>query len=157
MKILNKKLIDQYYKNELTFKNIADKVDSTYHFVRKEFKELNLPSRRNMYKYLNMDKDLAKNLMQKHSGIITRCTINMRYGHYYKMPFLNALEYANFCNKNKEKLEKMWDIYLKNNKELKYAISVDRINPEKGYLLENIQFFPYGFNSWKDNLTPLHC
>jgi hypothetical protein len=154
---LNEELIDKYYRNEITLKGMAKKVNVPYHIFRAEFRDRGLPSRKNMYKYLNLPRDLAKNLMQKHSGILTRCTIKMRYGHYYKMPFLNALEYADLCNENTELLLKLWKSYIRHNKELKYAISVDRIDTNKGYIVENIQFVPYGFNSWKDNLTPLYC
>lgn len=48
-----------------------------------------------------------------------------------------------------------WDRYINNNKNLKYAISIDRIDKNKGYILDNIEFVTHGFNSWKDNITPI--
>jgi len=63
---LNEELIDKYYRNEITLKGMAKKVNVPYHTFREEFKNKGLPSRKNMYRYLNLPKDLAKNLMQKH-------------------------------------------------------------------------------------------
>ena len=34
-------------------------------------------------------------------------------------------------------------------------ISIDRINNDKGYTVDNIQFVSVGFNSWKRNINPV--
>lgn len=151
------KFLDKYYKSQETYKTIAKKLDTTAYFIKKEFKKRNLPGRYDIKDWLNFEEELSERLMGKYSSILTRCTVGLKRPKYTGLEFINKLEYVQFCNKNKKIIENLWKNYLNQNRELKYALSIDRIDTSKGYIISNMQFAPYGFNSWKDNTTPLKC
>lgn len=95
--------------------------------------------------------ELNQLLRIKYKNIVGRCNGNFgdRYGHYKGFDYITNIEWVKFCNNNKEKLINMWNMYLQKNKDLKYAISIDRINNNKGYIMGNLDFVTHGFNSWK--------
>jgi len=96
-------------------------------------------------------KPLNKVLRDKYTDIIGRCTGSYGdvYGHYEGMDYLSIIGWVDFCNANKKDLNCMWEEYLKEEKSLKYSISIDRVDEKKGYLLNNMEFVTFGFNSWK--------
>lgn len=97
---------------------------------------------------------LNRLLRNKYTDIVGRCngSYGDTYGHYNGLEYITNIEWVKFCNKNKEKLVDMWQLYLDNSKDLKDAISIDRIDDNKGYCIENLDFVTHGFNSWKRNL-----
>ena len=44
---------------------------------------------------------------------------------------------------------------IKENKNSRYSISIDRIDNKKGYFIDNMQFVTHGYNSWKRNVRPI--
>jgi len=149
------KMLDKYYKGEISTADMADYFGVHRRTIYDMMAEHGITSKRKLWTIINLPEKLSKNLMNKYATLVDRCSKDRGGNNYYNLDYLNAKEYAEFCNQNKEKLLKMWNKYIKNNKELKYAISIDRIDTEKGYIESNIQFVPYGFNSWKDVTTPL--
>lgn len=97
------------------------------------------------------DKSLKKLLRGKYAHITLRCRGGSTdtYGHYLGMDYLSIIEWVDFCNKNMARIEKLWGDYLNSGKSLKFAVSIDRINNEKGYLIDNMEFVTHGYNSWK--------
>lgn len=104
-------------------------------------------------------KELDKKLNEIYSGIATRCIGNTNDKYKLKvydgLDYLSIIEWVEFCNNTKTKILNLWDDYIKNNKETKYMLSIDRIDNNKGYVIDNIQFVSFGFNSWKRNINPL--
>jgi hypothetical protein len=47
----------------------------------------------------------------------------------------------------------MWNFYNTNTRNLRYAISIDRLDDSEGYIKSNMEFVTHGFNSWKRNLS----
>ena len=90
-------------------------------------------------------------LRNKYKNIVGRCngSFGDKYGHYNGLPYITNIEWVKFCNENKNKLINMWNVYLSFNKHSKYAISIDRIDNNKGYINGNLDFVTHGFNSWK--------
>jgi len=98
-------------------------------------------------------KELNRLLRNRYSDIVGRCngTYGDKYGHYNGLEYISNIEWVEFCNLNKDKLVEIWYKYIIN-KDLKYAVSIDRIEDSKGYILGNLDFVSHGFNSWKRTL-----
>jgi len=148
-------MLDKYYKSETTISDMENIFDVSRGTIYSRMKEYGITPKRKIWTTIDLPNKLVKNLMNKYNSLVDRCTKKRRYQKYYKLEYLSIKEFAVFCNENKKKLLKMWDKYLTNDKKLKYAISIDRLDTNKGYIKSNIQFVPYGFNSWKDGITPL--
>lgn len=97
------------------------------------------------------DASLKKLLREKYAHLTLRCRGGSTdtYGHYLGMEYLSIIDWADFCNENMARIEELWKNYLSNRKDLRYAVSIDRIDNEKGYLIDNIEFVTHGYNSWK--------
>jgi len=74
---------------------------------------------------------------------------------YEGLDLLSESEFINLCNINKDRILEIWDKYLNSNRNLKYAVSVDRMDNSLGYTKDNIQFVFNGFNSWKNEINPV--
>lgn len=103
--------------------------------------------------------ELDKHMKNTYSGMATRCKGNSSNKYVLKSykgkEYLSIDEWVKFCNQNKKRLIELWKLYIEHDRELKYQISIDRIDNNKGYTKENIQFASHGFNSWKRNINPL--
>ena len=151
------KYLNDYYKGKITAKEIQKIEGLTRYKFRKIFKENNYAFYRDILSKLNFEDDLRYKLVKKYNSIKNRCNGESidKYGHYNNVEYLSIVEWVDYCNKNKDLIIKMWNKYLREDKEFKYIISIDRITTSKGYTKNNIQFVSYGFNSWKDELIPL--
>lgn len=154
-----KEHLDDYYKSKVGVTEICELVGSSPSTFRRWLKKNNLTPRQ---KYLNQintgNDDLNQLLKNRYSSIINRCNGKTTdyYGKYKGKPYMPVYEWVNFCNANKDKLLKMWEVYKQNPTEnRRYSISVDRIDNNGGYTKDNTQFVTHGFNSWKRNIFPI--
>lgn len=152
------KYLEDYYTKRIGATEICEKEGAPIHSFHLYLANNNLPSRFMVLKGINTGTPaLDKALKIKYSGISNRCRgkASDKYGHYSGLEYMDVFEWRDFCNSNREDLVKMWGKYLESGKDLRYAISVDRIDDHKGYVMGNVQFRINGFNSWKRNLFPV--
>lgn len=151
--------LDDYYKSKKGVTEICNLVGSSPTTFRRWLKKNNLTPRQKYLKQIDTGNDsLNEVLKDRYSSIINRCNGKTTdyYGKYKGKPYMPVYEWVEFCNQNKEKLLKMWEIFLEKGKgNRKYSISVDRINDDGGYTKENTQFVTHGFNSWKRSVFPI--
>lgn len=150
--------LDDYYKGKIDIVKLEELIGRNKNYINTYLKQNKLLTYRGWLQKLNFQNyQLRKNLIHKYNSIVYRCNgrLNSRYGNYKGMEYLSVIDWVNFCNSNKKSIERLWEIYIKNNKILKYALSVDRIDVSKGYLVENIEIVPHGYNSWKDEVRPI--
>lgn len=154
------KYLEDYYRGRVRLQDIVKEMDiSTGTFYRR-LKGLNLHSKGYYYRQIQTGvKELDDTLRTKYHSIIARSKGETEHGNYNdgirSSEYLTIIEYVEMVNNNKEKLLKMWQTYLNNDKDLKFAISVDRIDSKKPYYKDNMQFTTTGFNSWSRNVRPM--
>lgn len=153
-----KDYLDDYYRLKISLDEICKKegiVQSTFY----RYLERNeLLSRRKYYSLIDTGiEELNEKLKIKYSDIVKRCTGKPSYENkcYDGKHYMPIYEWVEFCNSNKGILLKLWDNYIKHNKSLKYSISIDRIDNDKGYTTDNVEFVPYSYNAWKRNVRPI--
>jgi len=104
------------------------------------------------------DEELNRTIKSKYADLVSRCRDRREYKKYpcdyFGKEYLTIYEWVEFCEDNKKIIIGLWDDYIKSNKDPSKAISVDRIDNNKGYIVGNIQFVALGYNSWKRNLNP---
>lgn len=152
------KYLDDYYKSKINVKEMCKLVNSSPTSFRRYLERNKLIPRQKYLKLIDTGIDgLNQVLKDRYSSIINRCNGKTTdyYGHYAGKDYMPVYEWVEFCNEHKSQLQEMWQVYMEHNKSSKYAISVDRIDNEKGYTKDNIQFVTHGFNSWKRILNPI--
>ena len=155
--MFEKYLVD-YYTKRIGATEICEIEGVPVHFFHLYLSKNNLPSRFIVLNGIDTgDKALDKTLKIKYSSMSNRCRgkATDKYGHYNGLAYMSVFEWRDFCNSNKGILLEMWCNYIDRGKKLKYAISIDRIDERKGYIIDNVQFRINGFNSWKRNLFPV--
>lgn len=160
MTIYLHKYLDDFYHLKISQKDIMERENISRNDLRKDIKNAGILTPQQWRGKINTGiKELDKKLNEIYSGIATRCNGNTNDKYKLKvydgLDYLSIIEWVEFCNNRKDKLLTIWRNYLDNNKEAKYMISIDRIDSDKGYILDNIQFVSFGFNSWKRNINPL--
>lgn len=160
MTIYLHKYLDDFYHLKISQKDIMERENISRNDLRKDIKNAGILTPQQWRGKINTGiKELDKKLNEIYSGIATRCNGNTNDKYKLKvydgLDYLSIIEWVEFCNNSKDKLLTIWRNYLDNNKEAKYMISIDRIDNDKGYILDNIQFVSFGFNSWKRNINPL--
>ena len=146
---------EDYYKGKVQGKDICKRENITYYQLEKMLKKNNLKTYVATFRDINTGvKELDKILKKKYSSIVNRCNggTTDHYNRYKGVEYLTIIEWVEFCNSNKVKLVQMWNEYIENNRDNKYTISIDRVNNNKGYMSNNIEFVTHGFNSWKRSL-----
>jgi len=156
--VTKEQLIKMYWQQGLTLEKIADKLNCPYHKIYRLFRvKYQIDTHKSIWKELQIkDKKLRYCLNNKYNNMRRR--VSGEYDRYYiynGKSLLNELEFVDFCNDNRQKILNLWQCYLDSGKQLKYAVSIDRINNRKGYTKDNLQFVTHGFNSWKDELNPV--
>ena len=152
------KYLNDYYTKKIGVKEICEELKISPTTFRRRLEELGLPNRMNVMNNLNTgDKDLDKSLKIKYSSMTNRCRgmSTDKYGHYNGLDYMDVFEYVELCNSNRGKLLTMWNKYIESGKQLKYSISIDRLDNSLGYTNKNIQFVPHGYNSWKRGVIPI--
>lgn len=155
--MLTEKMIGDYYRN-IGVMEICKSAGMSRKVFQRLLKEQNLEPRRHFLKRIDTgDQILNETLKTKYLSIVNRCTGKStdKYGHYKSTEYMPVYDWVDLCNENKELLLSLWRGYVENDKDLKYAVSIDRLNNEKGYVKLNIQFVMHGFNSWKRNIYPV--
>ena len=156
--ILERYLKD-YYNGLLTNRDIADREGIKEHSVARILRADGYKTYQDVLNDLGFEnKKLKSLLIQKYNSLKGRCLgfgSSDKYNHYKGKSYPGILEWTRFCNLSKSKLISMWEVYMSSGKNLKYAISVDRVNNDGDYSIDNIQFITNGFNSWKSTLNPI--
>ncbi len=154
--ILEKYLAD-YYLGKITNREIADKEFITEHKVAKILRDSGYKTYRDALNGLAFDdRDLRLLLAQKYNSLKNRCLgKDKKHLGYAGLQYLTVFEWVSTCNSESGKINSIWGEYINGDKNLKLALSIDRINNRTGYTKENIQFVTNGFNSWKSTLTPI--
>lgn len=153
------KYLDDLYHLKTNFEKITKQENISRSKVDNDFKQKGLITPRAYYGAIDTGiEELDFTLKQKYNSMVTRCNgnNNNKYHEIYNgMKYIPIYEWVEFCNSQKDLLIDMWDDYTLHNKELKYAISIDRIDNNKGYEKDNLQFVTHGYNSWKRNIRPI--
>lgn len=156
------KYLDDLYRSKINQKDILKKEQISRSKLKKDMEKAGVLTPQQWGRKIDTGiPDLDRHMKSTYLGIVTRCNgrvnRNNKYAleHYKGMEYLPIDKWVEFCKKNRKILIKLWNSYIEHNKELKYQISIDRIDNSKGYVLGNIQFVSHGFNSWKRNVNPL--
>lgn len=148
--------LKDYYSLKISLKEICEKEGINQSTFYRYLKENNLLSRRGYYGLIALDDDeLNTKIKDKYAGIVKRCNGRHDSGNYNGKEYMAVYDWVFFCNENKQLLKEMWDNFLKQNRSNKYRISIDRIDNEKGYTRDNVEFVEQGYNSWKRNIRPV--
>lgn len=154
------KYMDDYRKLRISIKDILEDMGISRTTFLRRMEEKGLQSNYHLYQKLNIgDDDLNASLKNRYSSIVARCNNYDGYqykdGNYKDMEYLPLNEWVDFCLENKVKLLTMWERYEDNKRDMRLAISIDRIDNTKGYFKDNLQFVTHGFNSFKRNIKPV--
>lgn len=152
------KYLRDYYTFKISVKNMSKKEGCAPSTVNRWMKRNGLTTRQKWFSKINTGiVELDEVLHSRYIYLLKRCKYkrNDRYENYKTMSYMPVYEYVQFCNDNKKIVLRLWEDYIKNDRSPKYAISLDRIDNEKGYLLDNTQFVIHGFNSWKRSVFPI--
>jgi hypothetical protein len=150
------KYMEDYYLLKISLKEICEKEDISQATFYRQIKKKGYIPRRTIYGKINTGiKELDQKLKAKYTAIAKRCN-GGHTDNYEGLPYLNLIEWVDFCNNRKDILLKMWNEYLESDRDRKKSISIDRIDNDKGYLLTNIEFVTFGYNAWKRNIRPIN-
>ena len=146
-----------YWNQDLSLREIANELNLNYKQVYYRFrKKYDIPTHNILWRKLEIDnQELRECLNDKYSNMRKRVEGRTDRKQYEGMELLSEPEFINLCNKNKDRILSIWNKYLESGRDLKYALSLDRIDRSLGYIKSNIQFVVNGFNSWKDHLNPI--
>lgn len=153
-----KKYAEDYYRRKLTKQVICTQEGINQCALYEKMKQEGyIPYRRVLEVIDTGIKELDKALRNKYANIVNRCngkTLD-HYGHYNGMEYLTNIEWGEFCNTHKERLTCLWGEYISSGKNLSMAVSIDRMDKKIGYVVNNMKFVTYGFNSWKETIRPI--
>lgn len=151
------KLKKLYWQDDLSLREIADKLNWSYSKVYYRFREKHdIPTHEIVWSNLEIqDQELRETLNTKYSGMKARTEGRNGRSRYKGLDLLPEPEFVKLCNKNQDRIREIWSKYLESDRKLKYALSIDRIDRSLGYTKSNIQFVTNGFNSWKDGINPV--
>lgn len=153
------KYLPDYYMLKVSMKDICKKENISGTKFYSELNKMGLLSTRVWYGQINTGiKELDRMLKGKYASIVKRCNGSPTYIHaksYIGKDYMPIYEWVKYCNENKSTLVMMWNNYTQNKRKPRFAISIDRINNNRGYNKDNVQFTTYGFNSWKRNIRPV--
>lgn len=157
MKTEKQKLHNLYWNQDMTLQEIADYLGWSWSKIYYRFREKhNIPTHRILWRELNFDdKELRKQLSTKYSSMKHRVNGESDREQYTGLALLSQKEFIELCNENKDRILTIWRKYLNSNRDLRYALSVDRIDNSSGYTKDNVQFVCNGFNSWKNEINPI--
>lgn len=153
-------MLQNYYRGRIPTKKVVEKLGITHDIFYKRLKQMGLHTKTYYYRQIQTgDKDLDQTLKTKYYSIIERSkgtTDYDTYNSYVKSDdYLTVIEYVDFVYENIDRLKAMWEKYIDSGRELKYAISVDRIDNTRPYHKDNIEFVTSGFNAWRRNVRPI--
>ncbi len=153
------KYLPDYYKLRISMKGICEEENISGTKFYNELKKRGLLPTRVWYGKIDSgERDLDTMLKGKYASIVKRCNGSPTYSHaksYVGLDYMPVYEWVQFCNSHKELLLKMWNEYIASGRKLRLAIAIDRINENKGYTKDNIQFVTQGYNGWRRNVRPI--
>lgn len=153
-----KEYVEDYYTMKISLKDICTKSGLSGATFYRYLSDNSWLSRRAYYGLIDTGiKDLDEIMKGKYSGIVKRCTGKPSYTNknYVHLDYLPIYDYVDYVNKSKDILMDMWSKYIDSGKDMRLAISIDRIDDTKGYQVDNIQLVLHGFNAWKRNIRPI--
>ena len=149
-------LIEKYNRCEITRTEIQTMLGVSWKKLNKMMKEQGLKTRQELWNELNFDGNLRELLIWKYRSFVIRCKgKGSSSKKYIGKEYMSIEEWVAFCNSQQKRISKLWEQYKQSGKQLKYAISIDRLDNNKGYISSNLQFVTHGFNSWKDTIRPI--
>lgn len=154
-----KKYMDDYYKLKINGKDVLEDMQISRSKMYSLMREENLETIGVMFRRLDLGiEELNTGLKSRYSDIVSRC--NNRKGrprndNYDGLDYLPLYEWIDFCFENEKLLLDMWNRYIDNDRDFKLTISIDRLNNDKGYFKDNMQFITRGLNSYKRNINPV--
>jgi len=149
-------LIEKYNRCEITRTEIQTMLNVSWKKLNKMMKKQGLKTRQELWNELNFEGDLRELLIWKYRSFVRRCNgKGSSSKKYIGKEYMGIEEWVAFCNSQQKRISKLWEQYKQSGKQLKYAISIDRLDNGKGYADGNLQFVTHGFNSWKDHITPI--
>jgi hypothetical protein len=149
-------LIEKYNRCEITRTEIQTMLNVSWKKLNKMMKEQGLKTRQELWNELNFDGNLRELLIWKYRSFVRRCNgKGSSSKKYIGKEYMGIEEWVAFCNSQQKRISKLWEQYKQSGKELKYAISIDRLDNNKGYISSNLQFVTHGFNSWKNTIRPI--
>jgi hypothetical protein len=152
------KYLSDYYRFKIDVNEIAEKEGVATTTFHRWLKRNGLTPRQKWFSKIKTGyPELDKVLHTRYIYMLKRCKYKQddRYDRYKSMEYLSVIEYVSFCNENKENIARIWEGYTSGGRKPKYALSLDRIDNEDGYVVGNIKFVTHGFNSWKRSLFPV--
>lgn len=152
------KYLNDYYIFKVDVKEIAELEECTPSTFNRWLKRNGHTPRQKWFAKIDTGiKELDKVLHDRYIYMLKRCKYKRddRYERYKTMEYMPVYEYVEFCNNNKEVVTHLWYTYVGSGRKTKYAISLDRIDNNKGYLKDNVKFVTHGFNSWKRSVFPI--
>jgi len=154
---INKRHVDNYLYFKKDIKEICKEVNISRKKFNNDLKRLGFKTRYSYYKDLDFkNKKLLNKLKVKYRGLTKRCRGVNYDGNYCEgLEYLRLDEWVEFCNQNKDKLQKIWNNYIENNKDRRLTVSIDRINENEGYIPYNMRFVTNGYNVWRRNIRPV--
>lgn len=154
-----KEYINDYYLLKISLSDICKKSGAHQSTFYRYLDNNNLPARRVVYGRMDLgDEELNRIMKDKYASIVKRCNGRPSYEYkevYEEMVYMPINEWVDLCNENKDLLLSMWNEFKSKGRDRRYSISIDRIDNNKGYALNNIQFVTHGFNAWKRNVRPI--
>lgn len=160
MTIMNEKdmLEQMYWHQGLSLSQIARELGWSYSKTYKQFRiEYAIETHRSLWSKLELeDIDLRRCLNNKYSMMVRRVSGSYDPYNTYKGKFLlTEGEFIELCNERKQQILQLWNQYVVSGKQLKFAVSIDRVDNNLDYTKDNLQFVTFGFNSWKDLINPI--
>lgn len=152
------KYLDDYYRNQIALTDILERENAYPALFYRFLKDNGLKSREGYLQAIDTgDKTLNYNLRVKYNSLQYRARGLGKYKNYSgaNKPFVSAKEWCEFCNERKPLLLKMWNDFIESGKDNRLVISIDRMDNDKGYTVDNLAFETMGYNSWKRNVRPL--
>lgn len=153
-----KKYLGDYYTFKISVKEMVEKEGVTPSTFNRWLRRNGYTSRQKWFSKINTGvHELDDVLHSRYIYLLKRCKYkrNDRYKNYKTMSYMPVYEFVQFCNENKITVKKLWNDYIKSGRKPKCAISLDRINNDVGYNLNNVEFVTHGFNSWKRSIFPI--
>lgn len=152
------KYLDDYYRSKIDVKTICQREGCAKTTFARWLRRNGMTPRQTYLKALDTGiAELDQTLKTRYSSIVNRCNGKSTdyYGRYNGKEYVPVYEWVEFCNSQRARLVSLWETYIQHGRDSKYAVSIDRVDDEDGYVSGNMQFVTHGFNSWKRTVAPI--
>jgi hypothetical protein len=154
-----KNMLEQmYWQQGFSLPQIAKELSWSYAKTYKQFRiKYRIDTHKSIWNNLEIEEPkLRLCLNNKYSMIVRRVSgKHDPYNTYKGKVLLTEREFVELCNERKQQILRLWNQYVVSGKQLKFAVSIDRVDNNLDYTKDNLQFVTFGFNSWKDLINPI--